>query len=114
MLSIYYFSHTLEYVDNIASTRPFCIFMILSFRYKKHLFDVGRRLNNPVLSKSFLGITVLQSIRQAFFLFQSLLLPQLSEGLNNMPERSSEVHSGPPSRISPRAGPPAPVVVRKR
>ena len=67
----------------MVPTQPFRMCQILFFRHKKHLFDGDGSLNNYVLSKRcFLSITVLWSIRLAGgFLFRSLPLPQLPEGL---------------------------------
>ena len=67
----------------MVPAQPFRMCKMLFFRHKKHLFDVDGCLNNSVLSKRcFLGITVLWSTRLAGgFLFRSLPLPQLPEGL---------------------------------
>ena len=74
----------------MVPAQPFRMCKMLFFRHKKHLFDVDVSQNNSVLSKScFLGITVLWSTRQAGgFLFRSLPLPQLPEGLKQKNGRS--------------------------
>ena len=69
----------------MVPAQPFRMCQILFFRHKKTPFQCGREPEQLRLLEKvfFLGITVLCSTRLAGgFLFRSLPLPQLPEGLN--------------------------------
>ena len=85
VLPVNHFSPILRSEDNMVPTQPFRMCQILFFRHKKTPFRCGREPEQLRLIEKvfFLCITVLGSTRLAGgFLFRSLPLPQLPEGLN--------------------------------